>query len=650
MRFQTFAPPPQYVDTEEKIEACIKHCLNPDILLGVDTETLGLVKNEDGTKRYNMTDEVVVMGLSPDKDTRYLVPRRYLHRFKPVLEANTTKALANAKFDAHRIMNSCGAWIHGRWADTVHMDFLIDEDTRENKHGLKDCVQDYFGFPMIDYKTLFGSTDPRHIVPGHALWEKYLDYATLDPWCTRLLAILQLEKLKEIKAWEADDNNPAYTYDQMYWDTEELQIKTLFRMERRGIHVDRESLVAIGQKLTVRMDELAKEINALVGYPINPNSTQQLGEFFFQKEAVYNLPTGPMKKEKYTPLSFTEKTRAPQVDDVLFKHLALGKIQDPVAKLVMEYKECSKLNGTYVEGLLRFLYKDGRIHTSYSTTKTTGRLGSTEPNLQNIPRPDTDPHGIRGAFRPEEGNVFIIADYSQLEMRILADMSGDETMIQAICDGMDMHSFTASKVLNKTYDEFVVAVKAKEKWAKDARTAFKKTGFGIVYGITKMALSEQLSLELGRYVSPDEAQGYINQYLGTFPGVRDYIQRMHAMARSLGYVQTMCGRLRRLSKAKYGRGGERGHAERQAQNAPIQGSAADIVKRAMIMIEADQRLTDIGWKLLHQVHDELILEGPETSAEEALELVKYYMENPINPPLAVPLTAEPKIASSWLEK
>ena len=650
MRFQTFAPPPQYVDSDEKVEACIRHCLQPDTLLGVDTETLGLVKNEDGTKRYNMTDEVVVMGLSPDKDTRYLIPRRYLHRFKPVLESDTIKALSNAKFDAHRILNSCGSQILGRWADTVHMDFLIDEDTRENKHGLKDCIQDYFGYPMSEYKQLFGSTDPRHIIPGHPLWEKYLDYATLDPWCSRLLALYQLEKLREIKAWEADDQNPAYTYEQMYWDTEELQIRTLFKMERRGIHVDRGTLEEIGKKLTIRSEELAKEINALVGYPINPNSTQQLGEFFFQKEVTYSLPSGPMVKEKYTPLGYTEKTKSPQVDDVLFKHLALGKAQDPVAKLVMEYKECTKLNGTYVEGLLKYIYKDGRIHTSYSTTKTTGRLGSSEPNLQNIPRPDTDPHGIRGAFQPEKGNVFIIADYSQLEMRILADMSGDEIMIRAICDGMDMHSFTASKVLNKTYEEFVGAVKAKEKWAKDARTAFKKTGFGIVYGITKMALSEQLSLELGRYVSPDEAQSYINQYLGTFPGVRDYIQRMHGMARSLGYVQTMCGRFRRLSKAKYGRGHERGHAERQAQNAPIQGSAADIVKRAMLMIEADQRLSDLGWVLLHQVHDELILEGPEAGSEEALELVKYYMENPINPPLLVPLTAEPKIAHNWLEK
>ena len=642
MKFQSFAPPATYVDSPELVERCIKHCMQPDQFLGVDTETLGLVKEDDGSKRYSMTDEVVVMGLSPDEETRYLVPRRYLHYFKGVLEAETPKALANAKFDAHRILNSCGAWIRGPWADTVHMDFMVDEDTRENRHGLKDCVQDYFDYPMIDYKQLFGTEDPRAFAPGHAKWDKYMDYASLDPWVTRKLAIFLLGKLQEIEAWPEDDGQPAYTYAQMYWDTEEPQIKTLFKMERRGIRVDKSMLVNIGTKLTKRMEEVALEINKIVGYPINPNSSQQLGEYFFNHVS----PT----KEKYVPLSFTEKTKQPQVNDELFKHLALGKAQDPVAQLVMDYRECSKLNGTYVEGLLKFLYKDGRIHTSYSTTKTTGRLGSSEPNLQNIPRPDTDPNGIRGAFTPEPGNVFIIGDYSQLEMRVLADMSGDPAMVEAISNGLDMHSFTASKVLNIPYDEFVKAVKAKEGWAKDARTAFKKTGFGIVYGITRIALSVQLSSELKRYVSPDQAQDYINQYLDTFPEVRSYITRMHAMARTKGYVQTMCGRFRRLSKAKYGRGAERGHAERQAQNAPIQGSAADIVKRAMLLIEGDQYLASLGWALLHQVHDELILEGPEKTSEEALELVKYYMENPLSTPLLVPLTAEPKIAHSWLEK
>lgn len=640
MRFQDFAPPPTYVDTQEKVKQCIEHCMNPVDFLGVDTETLGLVKTEDGRKRFNMIDEVVVMGLSPDEETRYFVPRKFLHLFRPVLEADTPKALTNAKFDAHRIQNSAGIRISGRWFDTVHGDFMIDEDTRENRHDLKTCMSDYFDFPMMDYKTLFGSEDPRAFVPGHPLWEKYLDYGSLDPWCSRKLAVFHLEKLRRIEAWPADEDAglPAYTYEQMYWDTEEPQIQTLYNMERRGIRVDPERMKSIGVILTKRMEALAYEINQIVGYPINPNSTQQMGDYFFNKK-------------KYTPLSFTAKTKVPQVDDKLFEHLALGKAQDPVARLTMEYKECSKTNGTYIEGLLRFVAPDGRIHTSYSTTKTTGRLGSSEPNLQNIKRPDQDDYKIRSLFIPADGHVFLIGDYTQLEMCILAHMSEDETMINAILNGMDMHSFTASKVLNIEYKTFLAAKKAAESWATDARTAFKKTGFGIVYGITEIALSKQLSYELKRFVSTAEALNYINQYLDTFPGVRTYIQARHAEARTLGYVQTICGRFRRLSKAKYGLRHEKGHAERQAQNAPIQGTAADIVKRAMIHIEADSYLRDVlQCRLLHQVHDELICEVPAENAEEARLIMKSYMENPISPPLLVPLVADPKIAHNLAEK
>lgn len=639
MRFQSYAPAPIYVDSPELIRLCVEHCIQPDQFLGVDSETLGLLK--DGVHRFNMNDEVVVLGLSPDDLTRYMVPRKHLHQVTEALSRPTPKALTYAKFDAHRIKNSCGVDLGGRWFDTVHGDYLVDEDTRENRHGLKDCALDYFGYAMGDYKEIFGKEDPRLIVPGHPKFEKYLDYGSLDPWVTRKLAIYLLKELEKIEIWAEDPKNglPRYDYAQMYWEVDEPQIKCLYLMERRGLLVDKQKLEGLGVRLEDKMKELAYEINRLVGKPINPLSTQQMGQYFFHEM-------------KYTPLSFTEKTKAPQVDEALFKHLALGKAQDPVAKLVMEFKECSKLNGTYVKGLLQFIHVDGRIHTSYSSTKTTGRLGSADPNLQNLPRPDTDAYGIRSTFVPDasKDHVFIISDYAQLEMVILADISGDKSMQEAIHQKMDMHSFTASKVLNLPYEVFTKAVKDKEKWAKEARTAFKKTGFGIVYGITKFALSEQLSQELGRYVSPEEAQGYINQYLDTFPGVRKYVSEMHSMARSLGYVTTICGRRRRLSKAKYGKRGERGHAERQAQNAPIQGSAADIVKRAMLKIESDDLLKDLGWFLLHQVHDELILEGPRKTAEQARIIVKDYMENAVDPPLSVPLRVDPNIAENYAEK
>jgi len=638
MRFQTFAPPPIYVDTPQLIETAIRDCLDAEVMLGVDTETLGLFKNEDGSKRFNMTDEVVVMGLSPRDDVRYLVPRVNLNYFRPVLESDVPKALTFAKFDVHRIMNSSGIKVGGPWIDTVVLDFLVDEDRRENRHGLKDCMADYFDYPMNEYKELFGSEDPRAIKPGHPAWQKYLDYSSLDPWATRILAMKLFGLLDKIEVWPADDENDPYTLTQMYWDTEEPQLKTLWGMERRGMRVNVDHLKKVRAVLEEKMEETAFEINKLVGYPINPNSTDQMGEYFFNVK-------------KYTPLSFTEKKQVPQVNETLFSHLALGKTQDPVAKLVMVYKKCSKLRGTYVDGILKFLFLDGRVHTDYSPTKTTGRLGSSNPNLQNVPQiTKDDPYRIREAFLPEEGNAFIIGDYSQLEMRIIADMSGDETMINAILDGRDMHIFTVSTIENADYDECVAARERGESWIEEKRTAMKKTGFGILYGESKVGLAAQLSEELGRYVSQDEAQTFINQYLNTYPGVRRWIAEKHYEAKSRGYVQTICGRFRRLSKAKYGRSREIGHALRQAQNAPIQGSAADIVKRAMINLAADGRFADLGWALIHQVHDELIGEGPIETASEAREIMEYYMSTPLNPPLRVPLVVKPKIAKNWAEK
>lgn len=635
MRFYTDAPPPVYVGEIGQIDGVIRHCLSAKIL-GVDTETLGLLKNEEtGLKHNSMNDQVIVMGLSPDDDTRYLVPRKHLHHFRPVLESEVVKALTYAKFDVHRLMNSCGARVAGPWADTVVLDFLVDEDTRENRHGLKECMADYFNMAMAEYKDIFGKEDPRAFEPGHPKWDQYLDYSSLDPWATRKLAILLMEKLSKMKVWQDDDTSSRTLLD-MYWDTEEPQLQALWNMERRGIQVDQVRLQDIAKSLTQEMDTLAADICRRIGKPINPNSGDQIGAWLF----------GEMG---FQPLAFTP-TGKPQTDEATLVHFGLGKAQVEECKLILAYKKASKLRGTYAEGLMKWVAKDGRIHTNYSPTKATGRLGSNDPNLQNIPRPDSDPHGIRAAFIPRAGCKFIVADYGQLEMRILAYASGDQTMIDAIKSGLDMHSFTASRMTGKTYDEFIAAKKAGEQWATDIRTAAKSVGFGIVYGITKFKLSEQLSETLNRYVSEDEAQGYIDMYLDTFPGVRQYMVSTKQFAKRHGYVQTLCGRYRRLSKIRSPRQGERGHAERQAINAPIQGSAADIVKRIMIMTENDDYLReDLGCVLLHQVHDELIYECPEGTVEEARRIIQEYGENPFMEPLPVPLEFGPKIVNNWKE-
>lgn len=634
MRFENHAPPPTFVSDPEMVQRCLNHCWDSK-LLGVDTETLGLLKDETGKDYYNMTDQVVVMGLCPDETARYLVPRKYLPHCKPVLATSIPKALSNAKFDAHRLANTAGIVLGGLWYDTVHMDFLVDEDTRENCHGLKDCMNDYFGIPMREYKELFGREDPRKFVPGHPLWGKYLDYGCLDPWASRKLALHLMEILQR-QYTNLDHRGEPVSEDtlaDLYWGYDEPQIRALFDMERRGIKVNTEQLEKLSIQLAAEIEKIQFEICKVAGKLINPNSSRDMIEYLFNQKG-------------YEPMTYTKKKQEPSVDEATLAYLAHGKTQDPVAKLALEFRKANKLRSTYAEGLLYYRFRDGRIHTSYSTTKTTGRLGSSEPNLQNIPQGANDVHNIREAFIPEEGNCLLVADYSQLEMRILAEICQDPQMIEAINGGLDMHSFTAAKAKGVLYEDFIKAKKVGEKWASDLRTALKKAGFGIVYGTTKYGLAAQLSEELKRYVSEGEAQGFIEMWLGTFPYVRGYMDEYQGRAMELGYVQTITGRFRRLSKATK-RGREQGHALRQAINAPIQGTAADIVKISLVNINADERLRSLGFRLLHQVHDELIAECPNETADEAMEIMREYMENPFAEPFSVPLTVDPKRVMNW---
>jgi DNA polymerase-1 len=586
-------------------------------MLGVDTETLG--------KKYtNMTDEVVVLGLCPDEDTRLFIPRKYAHHFKSVVEdPNITKALTNVKFDAHRLANA-GIKLAGRWADTVMLDFLLDEDTRENHHGLKDCVFDYFGIPMAEYNELFGREDITKIVPGHEKWEQFLDYASLDPWASRKLALFLLKKLDNIRLWHDKD----FTLKDHYWDVEEPQLKTLYGMERRGVCIDVDRLHRVGESMQKEIDGIAAELNKLAGWPINPNSVPQIVKLLFEDLGL-------------EPISYTPKG-VPQTTEAVLAHFAENGVEE--CELILTHRKAAKLKGTYCEGILKRLHTDGHIHTTYSATKVTGRLGSQNPNLQNIPKPDSDIHGIRKAFIADPGYILIVGDYSQLEMRVLAEAADEQSMIKAIEDGLDMHCFTASMMFGTTYEEMYQKAKVEEdpEW-KTRRGAAKAIGFGLVYGKTVHGLAQTLGC------SREEAQEFIDKFFDAFPGIRDYMEGYQAFAKEHGYVQTISGRFRRLSKIHSHNYAERGHAERQAINTPIQGSAADIVKAAMVSIDADERLRELGYRLLMQIHDELVGQCPLEVAEECAEIIRGYMENPFLEPLRVPLVAEQKIVPNWAE-
>ena len=627
MKFETRLgiPAPEYLDTPEKVEAALRRCFASKAL-AIDTETLG--------KKYGpLEDQIICAGISPDKDSRFFVHRSKLYRFKSVFEDESIlKVFHNFKFDAHRFEN-CGIKIKGPIADTMVMDWLYDEDTRERRHGLKFCSMDYFNISMDSWKDIVGKADPSEVLPGHEAWERMLDYGTLDAWVTRELYLYLKNKLENIFIDPKAKNRSLLD---LYWDLEEPQLRCLYEMERHGINIDRAYLDSMKESLEEEMEEHAKEICRIVGRPINPASPKQLAEYLFTHEGL------GLKPVKLTA------TGAYCCDESVLTHLAEEEDVE-FCKLVLKYRKAAKLKGTYAEGLVKRLQPDGKIHTSYSPIKLTGRLGSSDPNLQNLPRPSSDPHGIRAAFIPEDGCVLIVNDYAQLEMRVMAEFSGDEAMITGIREGRDMHSYTASLIMKIPYEEFMKLKEAKDPKALATRQAAKAVGFGILYGQGAGGLADSLSDSLGRKVDIEEAQVYLNEYLGAFPGVKLQIDRFKRQDKTRGYVQTICGRFRRLSKAKSKNFRERGHAERQAINSPIQGSAADIVKKAMIRCWRSKKLKELGCTVRMQVHDELIFNCPKGSAEEASSLIQQYMENPFDDPLSVPLPAEPMIVNNWKE-
>ena len=388
----------------------------------------------------------------------------------------------------------------------------------------------------------------------------------------------------------------------------------LYRMEKLGIDIDRQQLIAFGEMLARRIDECEKLIYSYSDGPFNINSTKQLGELLFDK---LGLP--PVKKTK-TGYS----TNADVLEKLKGKH--------PIIPAIMDYRMMTKLKTTYADGLLKQIGEDGRIHTTFQNLVTaTGRLSSTEPNLQNIPvRTDLGAE-IRKMFIPKPGHVLIDADYSQIELRVLAHIARDENMCRAFREGMDIHTVTASQVFGVAPEE-VTSLQ---------RRHAKAVNFGIVYGISEFSLSDDIG------VSRWEARDYIDSYLAKYRGVKEYMKSVVENARNCGYTQTMFGRRRYIPELKHSNFNVRQSAERMTLNTPIQGTAADLIKLAMIRVDAALREHYPQAKLLLQVHDELIVECPEEIAPEVAELVSAQMENVAQ--LDVPLTAEAKIGKSWFD-
>jgi DNA polymerase-1 len=390
--------------------------------------------------------------------------------------------------------------------------------------------------------------------------------------------------------------------------------RVLADMERQGFLVDKRALYDFGESLTGEIDALQRDIWNQAGGEFNINSPKQLGEVLFER---LMLPAGKKTKNGWS-------TNADVLEKLRGKH--------PIVQKILDYRELTKLKSTYADGLLKVIGPDGRIHTSFQMTVTaTGRLSSTEPNLQNIPIRKKSGAGIRRMFVAGPGNVLVDVDYSQIELRLLAHISGDETMRGAFLAGEDIHRVTASQVFNVPVEQVTPLM----------RSRAKAVNFGIVYGISAFSLSQDID------VFQSEAKAYIDTYLEKYHGVRAYMERIIAQAKKDGYVTTLFGRRRYLPELKSSNFNLRSFGERVARNMPIQGTAADVMKIAMVRVYDRLRRELPEAKLLLQVHDELIVECPESLGEQVAAVLKQEMEGAMQ--ASVPLTAEAGMGRSWAD-
>ncbi len=410
------------------------------------------------------------------------------------------------------------------------------------------------------------------------------------------------EKLKELQM------------DKLYYEIELPLCRVLAEMQDTGFMVDRMALSAFGDSLTGSIDALRNEIYKQAGGEFNINSPKQLGEVLFERLV---LPAGKKTKTGWS-------TNADVLEKLRGKH--------PIIDMILDYRMLTKLKSTYADGLLKLIDPDGRIRTNFQMTVTaTGRLSSTEPNLQNIPVRKELGAQIRKMFIASEGKVLVDADYSQIELRLLAHISGDEHMQAAFMSGEDIHRVTASQVFNTPLSE-VTSLQ---------RSRAKAVNFGIVYGISSWSLAQDIG------VFPNEAKAYMDAYLEKYSGVREYMKNIVEKAKAEGYVKTLYNRRRALPELKSSNFNTRSFGERVALNMPIQGTAADIIKLAMVNVYNRLKAEGLESKLILQVHDELICECPEHEAQRVAELLSEEMSGAAK--LSVPLTVDAKIGHSWAE-
>lgn len=491
-----------------------------------------------------------------------------------------------------------GAYDTENFFDVLIAAYLINP--LKSDYEIVDVANEYLGWMLPDFKEKFGKNSIATLVDTKAK-DFYAYVVKQAVVCYEAYDVLK-EKLSE--------EGMLSLFEKM-----EMPLSlVLYEMEKNGVIVQKEALNSYSEELKKQIDVLVTSIYDKAGMEFNINSPKQLGEVLFEK---LQIPGGKKTKTGYsTAVDVLEKLQADY----------------PIVSEILQYRTLAKLNSTYAEGLVQHIEEDNRIHTNFNQTITaTGRISSTEPNLQNIPMRMEMGRLIRKVFVPEEGYIFTDADYSQIELRILAHLSGDEQLIEAYKMDEDIHRITASKVFNTPFEEVTDL----------QRRNAKAVNFGIVYGISSFGLSQDLS------ITPKEAAAYIKQYFATYPKVKEYLDNLVANAKEKGYVTTMFGRKRPIPELSSSNFMQRAFGERIAMNSPIQGTAADIMKIAMISVYKTLKEKNMKSKLILQIHDELVVETAEEEKDEVKRIVTDCMKNAAQ--LAVSLEVDLHTGNNWYE-
>lgn len=588
------------VQTDTEIEELVK-VLSQVPSFCFDTET---------TSVEVLEAELVGLSFAAEAHKAYYVPvsenraeaNQLLAKFKPIFENEQISKIAqNAKFDLMMLENY-GIVVKGQLFDTMIAHYLLNPELR---HGMDYLAEILLNYRTIHIEDLLGPRGKNQLNMRQVSLEKVAEYAAEDADITW--------QLKTILEQQILENH----LEELFYEIEMPLVRVLAQMERNGMLIDDFALAQSSQVLTSTMQKIERSIQKIAGDEVNVSSPKQIGELLFDRLKVIDKP----KKTKTGQYVTDEET------------LQFLRGKHPIIDQILEYRGLKKLLSTYIDALPKLINNQtGKVHTSFNQTVTaTGRLSSSSPNLQNIPIRDEQGKEIRKAFIAEPGCLFVSADYSQVELRIMAHLSNDTNMVNAFLSDQDIHAATAANIYHLPLEAVT----------SDMRRKAKTANFGIIYGISVFGLSERLA------IPRSEAKELIDGYFVSFPQVKDYMDQTIEKARENGYVETLFHRKRFLADINSHNGNVRSFAERNAINAPIQGSAADIIKIAMVRIHKRLQEEKLQTKMILQVHDELNFNVPEAELEQVKTLIKTEMEQAIT--LRVPLKVDIGVGQNWFE-